>query len=239
MVESIKKLREICQKPVTFNSFYQRIMARRFSIYLVWLLIPFKVSGNLASFLMLLTGITASIFFTVGSYWFYVIGTLLLQLWFVLDHADGELARYWKKASTKGIFIDKLTHHIVHPLIFLGLSIGLYKQFNNPIMLILGAFTAYFLLLQDLINIDKVEAIRIASKIKTKNNKEEKLTLKNSLFTKVTSVVYKIPGLMNIVTISAILNILHFTFFFYAVTFPIMILLKLIYNLKIPEEQFK
>ena len=240
MVESIKKLREICQKPViSSNTWYQRKFIRRISIYLTWLFIQFRISGNVASIIMLITGIIATSFFTLGNYSNYIMGALLLQFWYVLDHIDGELARYWKKTSAKGIFIDKLNHHIVHPFIFLALGIGMYRQFNNPLMLVLGAFSAYFLLLQDLINIDRKDSI-IASKIfKTKKELDEKLSFKGLIFKKTSAIIYKIPGMMNIITIGAIFNLTYYIFLFYSVTFPIMVLLKLIYNLSISSDKFK
>ncbi len=240
MVESIKKLREICQKPVlNSNTWYQRKVTRKISIYFTLLLIHLGVSGNVASMIMLITGLIASSFFTLGNYSAYLAGVLLLQFWYVLDHVDGELARYWKKTSAKGIFIDKLTHHIIHPFIYLFLGIGLWKQLNNPLMLILGSFTAYFLLLQDLINIDKRDSL-IASNInKTKKELNQKSNMFGALFTKVSLIVYKVPGLMNILTLAAIFNLLYYVFLFYAITFPIMILIKIIYNLSIPDNKFK
>ena len=239
MLESIKKLREICQKPVLHsNGWYQRKFVRKISIYFTWLFIQFRMSGNFASLFMIITGIIASYLFTFGAYLYYILGFLVLQFWFILDHVDGELARYWKKTSMKGVFLDKINHHMIHPLIFLCIGIGLYKQFNNSLMLILGGFTAYFLLLQDLINIDKRDSISSEKLIKSKLSNEES-EFKASLFKKITAIVYKVPGIMNIITLGAIFNLLYYVFLFYAITFPIMILLKLIYNINVPDNKFK
>jgi phosphatidylglycerophosphate synthase len=214
------------------------MFARKISIYFSWFFILFKIKTFPVVLLMWFTGIIGTYLFTFGSYWYYIAAVLALQFWFILDHVDGELARYWKETSTKGIFKDKITHHLVHPLIFLFMGIGMYHQFNNPLMLIFGGFTVYFLLLQDLINIDKREAIAASQSIKSKINLNEKITLKNKLFKKFTELVYKIPGMMNIITIAAIANLLYYIFLFYAITFPIMIILKIIYNLSIPDNKF-
>ena len=239
MVESIKKLREICQKPVLhLNTWYPRKFARKISIYFTWLFILFKVKAMPVSLLMLFTGMVGAFLFSFGSYSYYIMAVLVLQLWFILDHVDGELARYWKESDAKGVFLDKLDHHIIHPLIFLFLGIGMYREFNNSLMLILGGFTAYFLLLQDLINIDKRDAISVFN-IKIKTNKKEKTNFRNLLFTKISAIVYKIPGMMNIITLAAISNLLYYIILFYAITFPITILLKLFYNLSIPDNRFK
>ena len=240
MVESIKKLREICQQPVLhLNTWYPRNFARKLSIYVTWLFIHLKISGNAASIIMLFTGIIASYLFTFGTYWYSFTAVLILQFWFILDHVDGELARYWKETSAKGIFLDKLNHHIVHPLIFLFIGIGMYKQFNNSLFLIAGGFTAYFLLLQDLINIDKRDSIFESKLIKSKIKLQEKIDFKNKLFRNISLIIYKVPGMMNIITLAAIFNLLYYIFLFYVMTYPIIILLKLINNISMPNHKFK
>jgi len=64
------------------------------------------------------------------------------------------------------------------------------------------------------------------------------LGLKRSLFKKITQIIYKFPGIMNIITVAAIFNQLYWVFLFYGFTFPIMILLKILYNLRIPNNKF-
>jgi len=240
MVESIKKLREICQKPVIhLNTWYARNFARRISIYFTWLCILLRIKATPISLFMLFTGILGSFFFSFGTYSHYVLAVILLQFWYIFDHVDGELARYWKESDAKGIFLDKLDHHIVHPLIFLFLGIGLWKQFNDPLMLILGGFIAYLLLLQDLINIDKRDSLFLTKIIKSKKELKQKPNIFGLLFTKISAFVYKIPGLMNIITIAAVFNLIYYAFLFYAITFPMMILIKIVYNLNIPDNKFK
>jgi len=239
MAESIKKLHEICQKPViNRNTWYPRNFSRKISIYFTWFFILLRIRTFPVVILMWITGIIGCYLLTFGTYWNYVAGVLVLQFWFILDHVDGELARYWKEVSAKGMFKDKLNHILVHPLIFLGIGIGMYNQFNNPIMLIFGGFTAYFLVFQDFINIAKRDSI-FYHNIRNKINIKEKIIFKNLLFKKVTEFVYKVPGMMNIVTLAAFFNLLYYTFLFYAITFPIMILIKIVYNLNIPDSKFK
>lgn len=235
-VESIKELRRICQKPVIkLNTFYPRMVSRRISIYITKLFLYTNVSANNVTLLMILVGIIASIFFGFDQYIYSLLGALFLQFWFILDHVDGEIARYRKQSSIKGVFMDLLNHHIIHPLIFIFIGIGLYKNLGDFRILIMGTFIIFSLLLQDLINLDKKEA----SLWKAKNlYAEEKDNFKKSLFKRITQVVYKFPGIMNIVTIAALFNQLYLIFLFYGFTFPIMILLKIIYHLKMSEDKF-
>ncbi len=244
---SLKKIREICQKPVIkSNTWYQANIARRISIYLTWIFLKFKIHATPVSILMLIIGLISSYFFTFGVYFASIIAVILFQFWYVLDMVDGELARYWNEKSAKGSFLDKLDHHVVHPLIFIGISIGLYKQYNLAILLILGGFIAYSLLLQDLINLDKLlSVLRYRSKKRgikeidfASQSNVKKSNLDHNFFSWITSIFYKIPGMMNVITLAAIFNLLYYVFLFYAITLPIMVILKLIYNLNLDEKAF-
>jgi len=237
-IESIKELRRICQGPVKLNTFYERIMARKLSIYVTKIFLYTNISANGVSFIMLFVGIIASILFGFGDYIYSLLGVLLLQFWYVLDHTDGEVARYRKKVSKKGLFIDLINHHIVHPFIFIFIGIGLYRNLNDSAILLVGTFIVFFLLLQDLINFDRIKSREIKKEEVRYLGFKETLGFKGGLFKKVTQIIYKFPGIMNIITIAAIFNQFYLVFLFYGITFPIMVLLKIIYNLRVPEDKF-
>jgi phosphatidylserine synthase len=187
---------------------------------------------------MLIIGIIASIFFGIQGYIYPIIAGLLLQLWYILDHVDGEVARYRKQTSAKGLFIDLINHHIVHPLIFFFISLGLYNKFNDFRILLIGTFIMFSLLLQDLINLDKKEAKEVIEGNKTNLINKQNLSLKGRLFKKITQIFYKFPGIMNILFITAILDQLLLIFLFYGFSFPIMIFLKILHNLRTPKHKF-
>lgn len=124
MVESVKELREICQKqPIPAPAKFQR----KLSIYFTKLLLHTKISANQVTLLSALSGIAAGVFFIFGYSWCMLSGALLVLLYMILDHSDGEIARYRGTASISGSYIDRLCHMIVEPYIFVTLTFGLYN----------------------------------------------------------------------------------------------------------------
>ena len=70
--------------------------------------------------------------------WYTFTGALLLHLSFVFDLVDGEVARYRKSESLTGIYLELLCHHIVNPLVLMGISFGVYNIFHDPKVFIFG-----------------------------------------------------------------------------------------------------
>lgn len=116
----IKDLKEICQSDVKGKDIWSWWnIQRRISIYFTQIFIFLKLSANQVTVLNLL--------FSLGGVYFlflqnYLLAFILYQFYFIIDCSDGELARYYKTASGKGLFLDRMIHVISEPLLFLGLS---------------------------------------------------------------------------------------------------------------------
>src|SRR3989344_2495258 len=72
--------------------------------------------------------------FLFGDYWLSVIGITLFQFMFIVDLADGKLARYHEKLSTRKIkkplfykYLDRVGHYVNDPLLFVFLGYGSIK----------------------------------------------------------------------------------------------------------------
>jgi hypothetical protein len=57
----------------------------------------------------------------------------MLQLWYLLDHVDGQLARLRGTASLDGVQLDYLMHHTIHLLVPLGIGWGLFARTLEPL----------------------------------------------------------------------------------------------------------
>src|SRR3989338_3961306 len=91
MVESLKELNNICQKPryKEVGNWMVRNILRDAALPITWALLHTPVTANqvtLASLGIGLFGILLMAF--VGKGWF-LLGALLLQAWYLLDHVDG------------------------------------------------------------------------------------------------------------------------------------------------------
>ena len=127
------------------EGFVARNYSRRFSIYFTALLLPTGITANQTTILGIIIGVTGSLFFLKGTYWWNIIGVLLLHLWHILDYSDGEIARYRNNCSETGIFLDRLSHNFVDISIFICIGFGLYNSTQNAFMLVLGVIAAFSL----------------------------------------------------------------------------------------------
>ena len=55
--------------------------------------------------------------FFIGGYELQIVASIFILIWLILDHVDGNLARYYKTQSLFGDFLDSLVCYIVFALI--------------------------------------------------------------------------------------------------------------------------
>lgn len=151
-MESIAELRQICQTTAKRDksNVYMRYVCRFVSIYLTRLVLPTSITPNQVSFAMIATGVMATLFFLSPATAMFVIGAFLLQLWYLLDCMDGEVARYRHFKSTgsmiirkeesglSGMYYDIINHYIMNLMVPAALGIGVFHQTRNPFFLFLG-----------------------------------------------------------------------------------------------------
>ncbi len=96
---------------------------RRLSIYLTAALIRTPITANGVTGLMILAGFLAGPALLLPGVWGPLVGALLAQLQMFLDCSDGEVARWRRTSSPKGIFLDQIGHFAAEGSI--GLFLGL------------------------------------------------------------------------------------------------------------------
>ncbi len=148
MVESIKELRKICRK--TENTYSKKVKVQQFpyikflrffSIYFVKLGLIFRMTPNQMTFVSMLLAIIAGIFYSFTAPVYWLVGSVFLILFSILDCADGELARYYKQSSPIGRYFDLWVHGVEASSVFLGTTIGIYRITGSVYFLGLGFIT--------------------------------------------------------------------------------------------------
>lgn len=251
-MESIKKLREICQSPKDvhnynglFNYFRVRIW-RVPSIYITKLLLYTPITPNQVTMLMIFIGFIVTYLFSLGSYWSAIIGVLLLEFVYILDAVDGEIARYKKQTSVVGIFLDLMVHVSNVSIIFIGITIGLYRLNPSLEIVALGLSASLFSLAHLDIQPLKHHAFFLELIYYAKGKKEYKLkekkgsinkeirrvSLPRRLFKNIINPLYDNFLITNIILIAAIFNKFYWVLVFYGITFPVIWLIKLFYEYK-------
>jgi len=83
---------------------------------------PFITPNRLTVLSLILTILTA-VLIVFGSLENLFIAGIILQISYIIDCMDGQLARYRQTASSIGSFVDKLFDYIKFPIVLLALTL--------------------------------------------------------------------------------------------------------------------
>lgn len=106
---------------------------RRISPYLTRVLLKLHVTPNVVTGLMVLTGISAGLSLLIPGMIGVVLALFLGQLQMLWDCCDGEVARWTKRFSPAGIFLDKLGHYLTEGTIAFVLGLRIAQWPEQPI----------------------------------------------------------------------------------------------------------
>ena len=180
---TIKNLRRVIGRPNEIDP-YAKYFIRPISIWFTWFFVRTPLSANHVTIIQEIFGIIGAILFVYGR---FVLGAIFLQLGFIMDNSDGEVARWKNQQSESGKFLDLIGHMVVIPFYFFGLGLGLYLLYGDVITLIAGFLAGLFSL--------KLE--------KLLTNKDGDLELVRHGFFKS---LFRYPDSMNVITILAIID---------------------------------
>ncbi|MFM8502914.1 MAG: CDP-alcohol phosphatidyltransferase family protein, partial [Actinomycetota bacterium] len=149
---SIAELREICQpQSVTGRSNAEHWVAdlylRKISLYLTRILLKTPITANGVTYLMILTGISISAALQIPGVTGLVIALLLSQLQMLWDCCDGEIARWRKTQSPKGVFLDRVGHYLTESLLPIALAWRISSENKDYELLFLAALISVLILL--------------------------------------------------------------------------------------------
>jgi phosphatidylglycerophosphate synthase len=100
----------------------------------VWLLARTPVTPNQVTFgATLVAGVAAALFILLPGWWGAIVATVVFELSFILDCADGQLARLKKMSSTVGHHLDFLMDEIKAFLVLGAVTIRLWRFEDEPV----------------------------------------------------------------------------------------------------------
>ena len=249
-MESLKELNQICQKPRyrEVGNWMVRHVERDAALPITWLLLHTAVTANQVTAVSLLVGLAGIWLFALPPQVFFLIGVMLMQLWYLLDHVDGQIARYRKTACLSGRFFDFVTHHLIHGVIPFSLGWYAYGVTNWTFFAIWGFAVSLSMTVFNLINDTKYktffEALSHGGKFRiirgTKEIEAEREYGSREIPKKIFSLLHKLSEihvLMNILTLAAILQVFlrisldyrMALFLFYGFVIPLITTVKLVY----------
>jgi phosphatidylglycerophosphate synthase len=214
-------------KTLIQNAWYSRNVARPISLYVTK---PFIfLHPNTICLIMIIVGLLAIPFFIYGSYWSVIIGALILQVHYILDHVDGNVARLRNKRSQRGKYLDFLGNITVNPLSLLALGIGLFRSTGNLYYLYLGISAGFSYLAIEPARLFSYLMI-IESGLKIKPAYATNNVSKNILLMRYLLVILSYPAIMNLILIFAVFNLTKYLIIFYGLTLPLLFIARTAYE---------
>ena len=130
IMESIKELRELLQAGKIHPSGWSRpwgykLFQRGASIYITRILLPTSITPTQITMMGLIFGLLGCYFVLQFEWQLKLAGLFLLYLHILSDKVDGEIARYRKTFSLRGIYWDEINHLIIPPLFWISLTFGI------------------------------------------------------------------------------------------------------------------
>jgi phosphatidylglycerophosphate synthase len=216
-MESIKELRRICQaERRPYDTWHGIYIARPISIYITIVFLKLGISANAATGIFLAVGVIGSVLLAFGDRGLFFAGALFLQLWYLIDHVDGEIARYKKQSTFTGVYFDKICHYIVHPLIFLCIGLGIYLREQSIVFFLTSLLAGYSIIMISLasdvsnsILYEKLKGIcPVTTSVTHANNSDG--TGKKNIFLKSFSLIHFLCTFPNVVDIIFLASLLEF-----------------------------
>jgi phosphatidylglycerophosphate synthase len=145
-VPTVHELEEICGgegrdagAPRDFRIAYA-VLVRRISIRITWLLLHTRLSANGVTLLGIGIGLAGALLLAWNEFWPLVAGLFLLQLSFVVDYSDGEVARYRAHergtvTDAGGAYLDWIGHYYVPALAIGALAYGVFLESGHDWLL--------------------------------------------------------------------------------------------------------
>lgn len=119
------------------------MFTRKISAYLTWLFLVLGASANLISVVKGIVSCAGALLFLPGDPSLALLGAFLLQLSFVLDACDGEVARYTNSCGyAGGEFIDKIGDALSKGFFYGAWSLALFQKTGSTPVAIAGFIMA-------------------------------------------------------------------------------------------------
>ncbi|MBT2210652.1 CDP-alcohol phosphatidyltransferase family protein [Actinomadura sp. NEAU-AAG5] len=124
-----------------------RLYMRDLSPYFAWIALRLGFSPNQLTYLMMLSGIVAGAVVSLpasgtAALWTALGGAVLIQVYLLLDCVDGEVARYLRRTSVAGVFLDRIGHYLSEVSLLIGLGFAAQGGWRNGGWVELGLVAA-------------------------------------------------------------------------------------------------
>lgn len=111
---------------------------KRLALPVIKLLLKTPITPNMISVGGVFVSLTAGYLFSLGGYRYYVLGAIVSYISALFDHFDGSIARLKNMESAFGCYFEQVCDFAYYFSFAIGVTLGLYRETNNPFYLFLG-----------------------------------------------------------------------------------------------------
>jgi len=106
------------------DGFFTTFFVSSYSPHLVRLAALAGLTPDVVTGLSMLVGVLAALAFSMGEFAWMLAGAVLLQVAFLLDCVDGQLARFLRRFTLRGAWLDSMFDRGKEYLVYAGLAVG-------------------------------------------------------------------------------------------------------------------
>ena len=209
------------------------------SIPITRFLLGTRITPNQVTYFWTVLGIIGGLFFIPGTVKYNIIGAVILNISWVFDAVDGTMARVRKICSPMGFYLESLGHWLSTVFMGMGIAIGAYNKTKEINILILGFLFCISILLFHLLTREKIHIYLKEGMYKKKAKESNPIKISKqenkSLVQRIYDIAlhfYQGDFFFLIIIPLSLLNMVEYLVIFYGITFPILILLLYIYEVK-------
>jgi phosphatidylglycerophosphate synthase len=200
--------------PKKNDAFVDKYVFRPISTRISGMLLHTAITPNQLTVLSICCAFVSGIFLALGSYWALVAGGVLVFFTNIFDACDGEVARAKNISSAFGAWLDGVGDRMSFFFIFLGASIGVFVQTQNPWVFVVGYVAGGSIMIAGMITSMKKYLPFMQEKHEGQGKSGVYIGLGGNVFL--------------LMAIAAILNIVYWALWFFAVVGVLMVIKQII-----------
>ncbi|HEY3323963.1 MAG TPA: CDP-alcohol phosphatidyltransferase family protein [Planctomycetota bacterium] len=127
----------------TVLSLHDRICARVLAPPLAWLALRLGVSADTVTLLSVIVGLAGAALLALQTPVALIAAAALLQFSYLLDCADGDVARARGTACLNGYMRDTFRHYLVGPALFCGMAMGSFARHPDWFVVLAGVMGVF------------------------------------------------------------------------------------------------
>jgi len=137
------------QNTIKYSDFISNYFYQQIAFYITTLLVKTKITPNNITILSLLTGLLSAFSLYMG---YLYLAIFLLNISFIFDCIDGQIARVKKLHSEFGMWLDNITDRVVENIILIAMFFALLdnKVFTMGVVLLIF-FNMYYAYISDML----------------------------------------------------------------------------------------